>query len=227
MTRIIKGVFDFQERVFGSKRTLFHRLGAGQRPLALFIACSDSRVNPNMLTQTEPGELFVLRSAGNLVPPHGAPPSGEAATIEYAVHHLHVRDVILCGHSKCGAMQGLLAPQAVADMPAVAEWLKVGMPAVDRAKARLPGAAGPELLRGVIEQNVLLQIEHLQTFPAIQEAAAASRLRLHAWVYEFENGSVTAYDPRSDQFVPLSESPLEKLLVPLASAGPDAADPHM
>jgi carbonic anhydrase len=227
MTRIIKGVFDFQDRVFGSKRTLFHRLGAGQRPLALFITCSDSRINPNMLTQTEPGELFVLRNAGNLVPPQGSPASGEAATIEYAVHHLHVRDVILCGHSKCGAMQGLLAPQAVADMPAVADWLKLGLPCVERAKARVPDAAGPELLQAVIEQNVLLQVERLQSFPSVQQAAVAGRLRLHAWVYEFENGAVTAYDPRSDRFVPLSESPRQKLLVPMTLAEPGPADRNM
>jgi len=227
MTRIIKGVFDFQERVFGSKRTLFRQLGAGQRPLALFITCSDSRINPNLLTQTEPGELFVLRNAGNLVPPQGSPPSGEAATIEYAVHHLHVRDVILCGHSKCGAMQGLLAPQAVSDMPAVADWLKVAGPCVERAKARVPDGASPALLQAVIEQNVLLQVEHLQSLPSVQQSAAAGRLRLHAWVYDFENGGVTAYDPRSERFVPLAESPRRKLLVPMTAAEPEPADPNM
>jgi carbonic anhydrase len=220
MTRIIQGVFNFQQRVFGSKRNLFEQLHDGQRPLALFITCSDSRVNPNLLTQTEPGELFVLRNAGNLVPPDGSPPSGERATIEYAVQHLHVRDIILCGHSQCGAMQGLMSPEAVAAMPAVADWLLFASPSVERARTRVPSKSGDSLLQTVIEQNVLLQIEHLQTFPVVQEAAAAGRLRLHAWVYVFETGEVIAYDPSRQRFVPLSESPRQKLLVPMPAAAP-------
>ena len=177
MTRIIQGVFNFQRRVFGQKRDLFEQLHGGQRPLALFITCSDSRINPNLLTQTEPGELFVLRNAGNLVPPEGSPPSGEACTVEYAVHHLHIRDVILCGHSECGAMQGLIHPQATADMPAVTNWLALAGPVVERAKARVPQPAGAALLTAVIEENVLVQMEHLQTYPAVREAAAAGQLR--------------------------------------------------
>ena len=220
MTRIIQGVFDFQQRIFGAKRGLFEQLGGGQRPLALFITCSDSRINPNLLTQTEPGELFILRNAGNFVPPAGSPPNGEGATIEYAVHHLQIRDIILCGHSQCGAMQGLIHPAAVAPMPAVADWLKFGGDAVERAKKRV-GTSGADLLTAVIEQNVLVQMEHLQTLPSVQEAAETGRLRLHAWVYAFERGLVTAYDAQQDRYVPLSESPRQKLLVPISgSEGP-------
>src|SRR5205807_7100192 len=111
-------------RVFARKKELFSQLGKGQTPLALFIACSDSRINPNLLTQTEPGELFILRNAGNLVPPHGAGSGAEAATVEYAVEQLRVRDIILCGHSRCGAMHGLLEPAALAKLPSVAGWLE-------------------------------------------------------------------------------------------------------
>lgn len=221
MTRIIQGVFDFQQRVFHSKRTLFARLSAGQRPLALFITCSDSRINPNLLTQTEPGELFILRNAGNLVPPCDTPPNGEAATIEYAVQQLHVRDIILCGHSQCGAMAGLVAPETVAPMPAVAAWLKFAEASIERARKRHPHAAGPELLQAVIEQNVLLQMEHLQTLPPVREGAEAGRVRLHAWVYGFERGEVTAYDAESDAFIPLNAAHLEKLTVPVATAEAD------
>ena len=213
MTRIIQGVFNFQRRVFGSKQHLFEQLHGGQRPLALFITCSDSRINPNLFTQTEPGELFVLRNAGNLVPPAGSPPSGEAATVEYAVHHLQIRDLILCGHSQCGAMQGLINPQATADMPVVTDWLGLAGPVVERAKSRLGPMSAAQLLDGVIEQNVLVQMEHLQTYPVVRDAAAAGRLRLHAWVYVFERGEVRAYDQRTDRFVPLSESARHKLLV--------------
>jgi carbonic anhydrase len=227
MTRIIQGVFNFQRRVFGAKQDLFEQLHHGQRPLALFITCSDSRINPNLLTQTEPGELFVVRNAGNIVPAAGSPPSGEAGTAEYAVHHLQVRDVILCGHSQCGAMQGLINPQATADMPAVTDWLALAGPVVERAKARVGQGTSSQLLAAVIEQNVLLQMEHLQTYPFVREAVAAGRLRLHAWVYAFESGEVTAYDPESDRFVPLEGTARHKLLVPLSAAPAMPADRNM
>src|SRR5580698_7115556 len=116
MTRLISGVGQFRKQIFDEKKQLFEELQAGQHPLALFITCADSRIDPNLLTQTAPGELFVLRNAGNMVAPFGTPGSGEGATIEYAVSHLRVRDIILCGHSRCGAMQGLLAPAAVSEM---------------------------------------------------------------------------------------------------------------
>jgi carbonic anhydrase len=215
MTRIIQGVFDFQKKVFGPMQNLFEELHAGQQPQALFITCSDSRIDPNLLTQTNPGELFVLRNAGNLVPPFGSSNSGEAATVEYAVRHLRVRDLILCGHSQCGAMQGLLAPDAVAAMPGVSEWLGNAAGAVERAKQLHPEGPPENLLMSVIEQNVLLQIEHLQSYPEVREEAANGKLRIHAWIYHFETGEVTAYDAAQQKFVPLSSSPREKLLVPM------------
>ncbi|HWA97954.1 MAG TPA: carbonic anhydrase [Pirellulales bacterium] len=214
MTRIIQGVFRFQHQVFGAKRGLFEQLRGGQRPLALFITCADSRINPNLLTQTEPGELFVLRNAGNLVPPLGTPVGGESASIEYAISHLHVRDVILCGHSLCGAMQGLIAEQPNTALPAVAQWLKIAEPCVAAARARVSAGSPAALLEAVIEQNVLLQIEHLKTYPVVRDAAAEGRLRLHAWVYHFERGEVAAYDAAQDRFVPLRHSPRAKFLVP-------------
>ena len=134
MTRIIQGVLDFQKRIFGPKRSLFQRLGKGQQPWALFITCSDSRINPNLLTQTGPGELFILRNAGNLVPPPSASFNGEAATIEYAVVQLKVRDIILCGHAKCGAMQGLLEPHTLTKLPQVAGWLGYAQPVLEQMK---------------------------------------------------------------------------------------------
>lgn len=227
MTRIIQGVFDFQRRVFGGKRELFEQLGSGQRPLALFITCSDSRVNPNLLTQTEPGELFVLRNAGNLVPPDGSPPSGEAATIEYAVHHLHVRDLILCGHSQCGAMQGLITPGAADGMPAVVNWLAYAQESVARAQAINPRAGRGQLLQSVIEQNVLLQIEHVKSYPLVREAVTAGKLRLHAWCYGFESGDVTAFDAQTNRFVPLAPPDMKKMLVPLEPIEQAPADRNM
>jgi carbonic anhydrase len=205
-TRIIQGIQHFQERVFSSKKSLFHRLGGGQQPLALFITCSDSRINPNLLTQTEPGELFILRNAGNLVPPHGGGVSGSAATLEYALKVLNIRDVIVCGHSQCGAMQGLLTPESLRDLPAVRSWLTHAqdiLPAIESAGA---GLAPADKLMLAIERNVLLQLEHVKSYPFVTEALAAGQLRLHGWVYIIETGQVTAHVSGKERFEPLLEA---------------------
>ena len=211
MTRIIRGVLDFQRSIFGHKRELFQELGKGQKPLALFITCSDSRINPDLLAQTEPGELFVLRNAGNLVPPFGAGLGAEAGTIEYAVVQLRVRDVILCGHSKCGAMHGLIEPEALKQLPSVAGWLQYArevLPALQSAGSLSP----EEMLKRAIEENVLLQMDHLKTHPAVRDALAARTLRLHGWVYHFEKGKVDAYDALMGKFVPLETQVRQRLL---------------
>src|SRR5829696_484083 len=164
MTRILRGVLEFQRNVHDEKRTLFERLGKGQKPLALFITCADSRISPDLLAQTEPGEMFLLRNAGNIVPPYGAVGGGEDATVEFAVKYLQVRDVILCGHAKCGAMQGVLHPEGLGELPAVARW-------IEHSQAVLPKVTGDteeERLRRAIELNVLLQLENLKTHPAVQ-----------------------------------------------------------
>jgi carbonic anhydrase len=209
-TRIIQGVQKFQRRIFGEKEALFKKLGEGQSPLALMITCSDSRINPNLLTQTEPGELFILRNAGNLVPPCSEVPSGEAATVEYALHHLHVRDVIVCGHSRCGAIQGLLSPAALDAMPQVKRWLEFARPVLDRLPQEDKTLAPATMLGFAIEQNVLVQVEHLKTYPVVQMALAAGKLRLHAWVYHFELGRVMAHVPGKERFVPLEEAPQQQ-----------------
>lgn len=204
ISRIIQGFQNFQDRVFPDKESLFHRLGQGQQPMALFITCSDSRIDPNLLTQTEPGDLFVLRNAGNLVPPHGVH-GGEAATLEFALKQLQIPDVIVCGHSKCGAMQGLLAgPEALRELPEVAVWLDHAasiLPRVEKAAVML---TPEEKLNLAIEANVLFQLEHLRTYPFVAKALSADRLRLHGWVYYVESGRVTTYVPEGGRFVPLT-----------------------
>ncbi len=203
-SRIIQGIQHFQERVFGDKKSLFRRLGEGQFPLALFITCCDSRIDPNLLTQTDPGQLFIHRNIGNLVPPHGVS-SSIVATLEYALKQLHIREIIVCGHSKCGAMQGLLAPEALQDMPGVADWLRHAraiLPGVEQASLGLSPA---EKLDLTIERNVLLQIEHVKSHPCVAEALSAGRLRLHAWVYHIASGQMTVHDPGKERFVPLAQ----------------------
>jgi len=210
MTRIIQGVFGFQKRVFGEKEELFQKLGKGQNPLALFITCSDSRINPNLLTQTEPGELFILRNAGNLVPPSGNGPGGEEATVEYAIKHLKIKDIILCGHSKCGAMNGLLScalgnpPDP--SIPAVNQWLSHAMPISTKVSNKSKEISGDQLLSYCIEQNVLQQMENLKTYSSVQSALADGKLRLHSWVYRIETGEVLAFDMEKHAFVSLDKA---------------------
>jgi carbonic anhydrase len=199
--KLVDGIHEFHDSVFGPQRDLFERLIQGQTPDALFITCSDSRINPNLVTQTAPGDLFILRNAGNLVPPYGPQPSAEAATIEFAVLELGVTDIIVCGHTHCGAMAALLEPQRLDDMPAVRSWL--GHAEATRRVLRDSYAhlRGRELLEAAVLENVLVQIEHLRTHPSVLSRLMRGRLNLHAWIYKLEDGTVHGFDPVAGQFV--------------------------
>jgi carbonic anhydrase len=207
MQKLIEGIHHFQATIFGNNRELFERLCEGQHPEALFITCSDSRINPNLLTQTDPGELFILRNAGNLVPPHGAANGGEGATIEFAVAGLGITDIILCGHSHCGAMKALLHPELAAELPAVAAWLQHAEATRRIIKEKYRDVTGDRLLMTAIEENVLVQLENLRTHPSVAAGLARGTLKLHGWVYKIETGQVFSYDPRQGQFVALTEAP--------------------
>jgi len=206
MQKLIAGLHQFHENVFRRQRDFFERLAHGQKPEALFITCSDSRIAPNVLTQTAPGDLFILRNAGNIVPPYGPYPGGEAATVEYAVAVLHVRDIIVCGHSHCGAMNALLHPEGTEELSAVRGWLVHAETTrrIMRENYRQHGADA--LLNAAIQENVLVQLEHLRTHPAVLAALARGELNLHGWVYKLESGMVHAYDPAQQQFLPLAPS---------------------
>jgi carbonic anhydrase len=206
MHRLLQGIHRFQREVFSSHERLFQRLVAGQQPEALFVTCSDARINPDLLMQARPGDLFVLRNAGNIIPDYGAGHGGEAATIEFALEVLGVRDIIVCGHSHCGAMQALLAPERLATLPATAAWLQLDEPArrlMAERYADLPEAAR---LNVAVQENVLLQLESLRTHPAPARRLEAGTLNLHAWVYKFETGEVFSFDPQQEQFLPLSKA---------------------
>jgi carbonic anhydrase len=207
MQKLVRGIHHFQNNVFTSQRELFERLADGQQPQALFITCSDSRINPNLLTQTEPGELFILRNAGNIVPPYGAANGGEGATIEFAVAGLGIEDIIICGHSHCGAMKGLLDPQALRDLPAMSAWLSHAEATRRIMREKYRDCDGAELMAITVEANVLVQLENLRTHPAVATGLARGRLKLHGWVYRIETGEVLAYDPHHAQFLPLTDSP--------------------
>ena len=204
MQKLVDGIHQFQSNIFSSKQRLFEGLVDGQHPLALFITCSDSRINPHLLTQTEPGELFILRNAGNIVPPYGAVEGGEAATIEYAVSVLGVKDIVICGHSHCGAMGGLLDQQQLAKLPAVRSWL-CHAESTQRIIEENYGHITDDdaRLTATVEENVLVQLEHLRTHPSVAAALGRQALNLHGWVYKFETGQVFGYRPQEGQFVPI------------------------
>lgn len=203
MQKLIAGLHQFQATTFSSQRELFERLAHGQSPEALFITCSDSRIIPSMLTQTQPGDLFILRNAGNIIPPHGAANGGEGATIEYAVEALGVKDIILCGHSHCGAMHGLLHPEEIANLPTMAAWLRHAEATRRIIESNYPHLEGKSRLTAAIEENVLVQLENLRTLPSVAAKLAKGELHLHGWVYKIETGEVFAYDAAEGQFLPL------------------------
>ncbi len=183
----------------------FERLSEGQSPETLFITCSDSRIDPNLLTRSKPGELFILRNAGNIVPPHGAANGGEAATIEFAVAALGVKDIIICGHSHCGAMRGLLEPSSVANLPAVSSWLSHAETTRRIVQDNYQHLHDDKLLTATVEENVLVQLENLRTLPAVASRIVRGDLRLHGWVYKIETGEVFGYQPQSGQYVPVAQ----------------------
>lgn len=207
--RIINGLNDFQQNYFKTHQDLFERLSQGQTPEILFITCSDSRIDPNLLTQTEPGELFIIRNLGNIIPPHGTLNSSEGAGIEYAVQAVNIKEVIVCGHSHCGSMKGLLQLQSLSDeMPLVYDWLKHHGESTRRlVRENYHDYSEEELLNIAIQNNVLTQIENLETYPVIRSRLHAGKLRLHAWVYEIETGKILAYDVNQNQFVLLRQEP--------------------
>ena len=207
MQKLVEGIHRFQQEIFSAQQGLFRRLADGQEPQALFITCSDSRINPNLLTQTEPGELFILRNAGNIVPPYSAHGGGEAATIEYAVSVLDVRDIVVCGHSHCGAMSGLLHPEDVAELPAVRNWLGHAEATARIIKENYRHLVEPQArLTATVEENVLVQLENLRTHPCVFSALSRRELKLHGWVYKFETGQVFAYDAPSGQFASVAQA---------------------
>ncbi|MFJ4188423.1 carbonic anhydrase [Kitasatospora sp. NPDC089509] len=183
MQDLTEGVARFQRDVFPAKAELFAHLATHHAPHTLFIGCSDARVVPELITGTEPGDLFVIRTAGNLVPAYGPEADGVAASIEYAVAALGVRSIVVCGHSACGAMTALAQGHDLSGAPAVAAWLRHA----DASRARTaPGGDVPALVR----QNVLAQLANLATHPSVARALAERKVALHGWVYDIPTGRV-------------------------------------
>ncbi|ASQ45872.1 carbonic anhydrase [Legionella clemsonensis] len=203
LIKLLLGVRKFRQEVFKEMDSLFQMLSNGQYPDALFITCADSRIVPNLLTQSTPGDLFVVRNVGNIVPPNETNNSAsEIAAIEYALKVLKVRNIILCGHSDCGAMKGLLTPNLAEQLPSVASWLTHASSVVKKLQDKKEIIE----LESVIKQNVLVQIEHLKTYPIIAQKLASNELTIHGWFYKFESGEIFIYQENQEVFVPLEEA---------------------
>lgn len=206
MENVLKGLLKFQKEVFAKKKELFAALSKQQKPSVLFVTCSDSRIDPSLLTQTDPGDLFIIRNAGNLIPTYGAAIGGSTATIEYGVSVLQVKDIIVCGHTDCGAMKGLLHPEKLQELPAVKAWLQHAETTVRIVKDHYAHLKGDELFAATIRENVLVQLDHLKTHPAVATRMRRGDLRLHGWVYSIGTGEVWVYDWEKKDFVNPSDT---------------------
>ncbi|MFF8786425.1 carbonic anhydrase [Streptomyces sp. NPDC015125] len=182
----------------------FRRLGAGQSPQALFLTCSDSRVVPSLITGAAPGDLFELRTAGNIVPEYRPErPAGEAATIEYAVRVLGVEHIVVCGHSHCGAVGALVRGEDLTGVPAVRGWLESAAPALSGGAEAAGADGGTPELAAAVQRHALTQAERLRAHPCVAEGLAAGRLSLDVWFYEVHTGAVRRHRPETGRFEPL------------------------
>lgn len=205
MQKLIDGVAKFQQQGFMENEELFRTLANGQTPEALFITCADSRIDPNLITQTQPGDLFIIRNAGNIVPPHSMNTGGTTASIEYAVTALNVPHIVVCGHTDCGAMKGAMNPELLTSLPHVHTWLNHSNAAVAKVNALHGGCMNGDCMLELIEENVLLQLKHLETHPSVAAKLATGSVELHGWVYDIATGEVTCFDSARGKFIPIQD----------------------
>jgi carbonic anhydrase len=206
--RLLDGVRRFRERAFPARRQLFEQLASGQSPPTLFVTCADSRISPTLITQSGPGDMFVCRNIGNIVPAYGEMMGGVSAVVEYACVALRVTDVIVCGHSDCGAMKGLLDPEkyGLAKMPTVTSWLRNAEAARSVIAATKPDLQGEPLIQALVEQNVRLQLAHLRTHPSVAAGVADGHLTLHGWIYDIRTGDVSEFDRDERSLMPIAQT---------------------
>lgn len=210
MKKLISGIHRFRDKYWSEYREVFEHLAAkGQSPDALFITCCDSRIDPTFITRAKPGDLFVVRNMGNFVPPYRegrADVTGVGAAIEYAVDFLRVKDIVICGHTDCGSMKALYGNREryeAGDTPHIAEWLKLGDRTLQVVADCYPHLSEEDRLTVAFEENVLVQLENLCTYPVVQRAIAEDRLHVHAWFFHIASGTVYDYNPKTEQYEPI------------------------
>lgn len=206
MNDVVGRVFGFENKVFADEADLYGKLAhEGQAPKVLIISCSDSRIVPEQIMQARPGELFVIRNAGNIVPPFAQQNGGVTATIEYAVAALGVTDVVICGHSGCGAMGALVNPEGLDALPSVKAWLKHSHAAKSVVDHSYPDLDGPAAVRAASLENVVVQLQHLRTHPAVASRIAKGELTLHGWFVDIHTGGILALDGEIGRFQQIRE----------------------
>lgn len=214
MRKLIQGIVDFRNNLTEEYRNLFARLALGQKPDALFIACSDSRVVPNLFASSEPGDLFVIRNVGNLVPPvtSQSEESSTQAALEFSIFSLNISNIIICGHSECGAMQAITDGFDCSCCPHLATWLKFGQESrtlIEQGKTLDPRLS---LNNQISQMNVLLQIEHILSYPFIRERVEKKQLRVHGWWFDIARADVYCFEPDRNQFVLIDKNEAELIL---------------
>jgi carbonic anhydrase len=203
MEKLLKGIHSFRTGYFATHRQLFEQLATtGQNPETLFITCSDSRVVPTLITNAAPGELFIVRNVGNVVP-RADLPGGTAAAIQYAVEVLKVENVIVCGHTQCGAMQAILHPERVEELTYVKRWLRQTNNLRRLMEERYAHLNDAARLTVAVQENVLAQLENLREYPFIADRLDAQTLHISGWVFDLARGEVFDYDPEAGEFAPL------------------------
>ncbi|MEC3910454.1 carbonic anhydrase [Sphingobium sp. CR2-8] len=207
MNELLGRVFSFETKVFPKESALYNQLAShGQSPKALMISCANSRIVPEQIMQAAPGDLFVCRNAGNIVPPHASQLGGVTATVEYAVMVLGVRDIIVCGHSDCGAMKALATDADLTSMPNVAAWLRNSHAAQKVCRENYPtDLTDAEKLRNMALENVVVQLAHLRTHPSVASGIARGEIALHGWYVDIHAGQVLGLDGETGRFTPLRE----------------------
>lgn len=216
MDKIIKGAHEFRTIDFPPRREYFEHLAAKkQNPVALFITCSDSRIIPHVITRTEPGDLFQLRTAGNIIPPYGAVMSGEGATIEYSIAVLGIRNIIICGHSQCGAMQALTGNDSLDELPAVKSYFAHAESTRRIVKQKYDDLPPQERAVAATEENVLVQMNNLSTHPYVAARLATGDLNVYGWYYDIASGAILQYDQRNGAFHDLESEVFAASLLPL------------
>lgn len=214
MKKLIQGIVEFRKNLTEESRALFAKLALGQKPDALFIACSDSRVVPNLFASTNAGDLFVLRNVGNLIPPASAPLQDNSAwaVIEYSIFALNVADIVVCGHSECAAMKALAYGIDTHCCPHLASWLKYGEESLNRV--RKGGVINPSLSdhNQISQVNVLQQMDHIASYPFIRERMEKNQLRLHGWWFDIAQADVYCYEKDVNQFILMDEGEAQRIL---------------
>lgn len=203
MDRLYKGIYRFQRSYFKKEEEFFRRLSRDQNPEVLFITCADARVDPNLVTQSKPGDLFIVRNVGNIIPPYDAikDKNSVAAAIEFAVLELRVADIIICGHSNCGAIQTLFQEESeLKNMPHLRDWIRIALP-VKEIMDKHYAQVSPDFRNRIAEkENILAQLRNIQTYPFVARALEEGKLYLHGWYYDIGTGNIFSYNPATDTF---------------------------